>query len=421
MYAMCSALSGVQLERLSRLAFERLCSQTRGMAFADLDSAAQLVEAGYRIALEEGLGAVSARTAAARAGAAASAVNYYFGDRAGFLRRIQALALDEAEGAREATAVGLARGPRWNSLADRMTLLVAERLQAGRLGFVLLGEFEIEAEVGGDLELQAAAGRGGEAEFAFWRETALVLGAAEGDADGWAGLAVGLLTLLHVEPDAGERLLWLAPAFRRLGARLGGTAIEPVPAGPAPDEVLPEREHANDTARRIVEAAIAGIADRGVSRLTQRDVAARAGVSLAATTYFFRTKADLVEAAMVELHRQVRAEVLASADDAGVATVMAPTGGFSARVRALGALQLAAAREPALQPLAAAVRATRGATSMRMLRRQGVNDADGLDAMVWSTLMGGLIGKLRFAAPADREGAFGAMRDRLQARLFGKV
>ncbi|NGM51052.1 TetR family transcriptional regulator [Caulobacter sp. 602-2] len=300
-----------------------------------------------------------------------------------------------------------------------MTLLVAERLEAGRLGFVLLGEFEIEAEVGGDLELQAAAGRGGDAEFAFWRETALLLGAGDADADGWAGLAVGLCTLLHVEPDAGERQLWLAPAFRRLGARLGRTAIDPVPAGLAPDEALPEREHANDTARRIVEAAIAGIADRGVSRLTQRDVAARAGVSLAATTYFFRTKADLVEAAMVELHRQVRAEVLASADDTGVATVMAPTGGFSARVRALGALQLAAAREPALQPLAAAVRATRGATSMRMLRRQGVNDADGLDAMVWSTVMSGLIGKLRFAAPAEREAVFGAMRDALQARLFG--
>lgn len=391
------------------------------MAFADLDSALQLVEAGWRIALEEGLGAVSARTAAARAGAAASAVNYHFGDRAGFLRRIQAQALDEAGREREALLLSLSRGPRWSSLADRMTLLVAERLEAGRLGFVLLGEFEIEAEVGGDLELQAAAGRGGEAEFAFWRETALLLGAGDADANGWAGLAVGLCTLLHVEPDAGERQLWLAPAFRRLGARLGRTAIDPVPAGLAPDEALPEREHANDTARRIVEAAIAGIADRGVSRLTQRDVAARAGVSLAATTYFFRTKADLVEAAMVELHRQVRAEVLASADDTGVATVMAPTGGFSARVRALGALQLAAAREPALQPLAAAVRATRGATSMRMLRRQGVNDADGLDAMVWSTVMSGLIGKLRFAAPAEREAVFGAMRDALQARLFGQL
>lgn len=391
------------------------------MAFADLDSALQLVEAGWRIALEEGLGAVSARTAAARAGAAASAVNYHFGDRAGFLRRIQAQALDEAGREREALRPGLSRGPRWSSLADRMTLLVAERLEAGRLGFVLLGEFEIEAEVGGDLELQAAAGRGGEAEFAFWRETALLLGAGDAYADGWAGLAVGLCTLLHVEPDAGERQLWLAPAFRRLGARLGRTAIDPVPAGLAPDEALPEREHANETARRIVEAAIAGIADRGVSRLTQRDVAARAGVSLAATTYFFRTKADLVEAAMVELHRQVRAEVLASADDTGVATVMAPTGGFSARVRALGALQLAAAREPALQPLAAAVRATRGATSMRMLRRQGVNDADGLDAMVWSTVMSGLIGKLRFAAPAEREAVFGAMRDALQARLFGQL
>lgn len=391
------------------------------MAVVDLDSAAQLAEAGFRIALEEGLGAVSARAAAARAGAAASAVNYHFGDRAGFLRRILELAL--AQAAERRSALNPARGPRWSSFADRMTLLAAERLEHGRLDLVLQGEFEIEAEIGGDAELQALAGRGSEAEFAFWRETALVLGATQADAEGWAGLAVGLLTLLHVEPDPGERLLWLAPAFRRLGARLSRAQLEPCPAGPAPDEVLPERAHANETARRIVEAAIACIAQRGVHRLTQRDVAARAGVSLAATTYFFRTKADLVEAAMVELHRQVRAEVLASADAAGgvggVAMVMAPAGGFSERVRALGALQLAAAREPSLLPLAAAVRATRGATSMRMLRRQGVNDADGLDAMVWSTLMGGLIGALRFGDPATRDAAFNAQGDALRGRIFG--
>ncbi|MBI1682745.1 TetR/AcrR family transcriptional regulator [Caulobacter hibisci] len=389
------------------------------MAVLDLDSAAQLAEAGFRIALEDGLGAVTARTAAARAGAAASAVNYHFGDRGGFLRRIQALAV--AHAADQRAALRLDRGPRWASLADRLTLLVAERLETGRLGLVLLGEFEIEAEVGGDAELRAGAGEGSLAEFAFWRETALALGAPQEAADGWAGLASGLLGLLHVEPDAGERLLWLAPAFRRLGARLSRAEIEPCPAGPAPDEVLPERAHANDTARRIVEAAIAGIAERGVHRLTQRDVAARAGVSLAATTYFFRTKADLVEAAMVELHRQVRAEVLASADAgvAGVASVMAPAGGFSERVRALGALQLAAAREPTLLPLAAAVRATRGATSMRMLRRQGVNDADGLDAMVWSTLMGGLISTHRFGDPDRRDAAFTAQGDLLRARIFG--
>ena len=48
---------------------------------------------------------------------------------------------------------------------------------------------------------------------------------------------------------------------------------------------------------RIVESAIEILALQGVSGLTHRNVASRAGVSLAATTYYFESKVDIITAA----------------------------------------------------------------------------------------------------------------------------
>lgn len=55
------------------------------------------------------------------------------------------------------------------------------------------------------------------------------------------------------------------------------------------------------TRGRIVDGAIAVLADLGVAGLTHRAVARAAGVSLAATTYHFDTKADILSAASQSL------------------------------------------------------------------------------------------------------------------------
>lgn len=53
--------------------------------------------------------------------------------------------------------------------------------------------------------------------------------------------------------------------------------------------------------QEIAEAAIAVIGERGLSAVTHKMVAERAGVSLAATTYYFETKADIVAQASSQL------------------------------------------------------------------------------------------------------------------------
>ena len=70
------------------------------------------------------------------------------------------------------------------------------------------------------------------------------------------------------------------------------------------------------------QEAIALIAERGVAPITHRLVAARAGALLAATTYYFETKQDLVAEASNELLRSYLAdfaEVAATASGQGPA------------------------------------------------------------------------------------------------------
>jgi DNA-binding transcriptional regulator YbjK len=62
---------------------------------------------------------------------------------------------------------------------------------------------------------------------------------------------------------------------------------------------LGDREHGvSDRRRRIVEATLAVIGRGGVDAVTHRAVAAEAGVPLAATTYYFSSKTELVQEAL---------------------------------------------------------------------------------------------------------------------------
>ncbi|GAA2430472.1 TetR/AcrR family transcriptional regulator [Streptomyces macrosporus] len=114
--------------------------------------------------------------------------------------------------------------------------------------------------------------------------------------------------------------------------------------------------------RAIVEAACALIPEVGVGGLTHRLVAARAGVPLGATTYYFKTLDDLSEAALEHIARssaedlRAWAEALRGSADVA-ATVAALTEEYLAdRPRALAEMELylAAVHRPELRPLARA-------------------------------------------------------------------
>jgi TetR/AcrR family transcriptional regulator, regulator of biofilm formation and stress response len=62
----------------------------------------------------------------------------------------------------------------------------------------------------------------------------------------------------------------------------------------------PKQERSEAARSRILDAAMDLVAERGMAGVSHRAVAARAGVSLSATSYYFESLADLEHAAIVE-------------------------------------------------------------------------------------------------------------------------
>jgi TetR/AcrR family transcriptional regulator, regulator of biofilm formation and stress response len=119
----------------------------------------------------------------------------------------------------------------------------------------------------------------------------------------------------------------------------------------------------NDPERRqrIAEAAIAVIGESGLSGITHRAVAQRAGIPLGSTTYYFGTLEDLVQAAFELQAERDMAETTewfkSQAADSDLAAVLASRlEGYldddSGRIVVLMDLYLAAIHRPALRPLA---------------------------------------------------------------------
>lgn len=384
--------------------------------------AQRLADAAMELCLEAGLGALSARALGARSGFSASAMTYHFGGRAALVRELQQRAHVELAAWR--TEIGDLldqRRPVWLGPPAWITAALADLLERRRLHLALLWELEAEGELdaGGlheDVEREVAAMHG------FWVDGARRAGAAPEAAETWANLAEGLAAGLVAEADPARRAAWTFDAVARVDARLRGAATAAVPDTPLAASEQLAAPPGSEGARKILDAALRVVAERGVDRLTQRDVAAAAGVSLAATTYFFRTKNDLLHAAFNELHRQVRSDVLeefARGDD-----VFSPRGLLDAestlgwRVRAMEALHRAAVRDQALRPLARDILSTRGATSLSVLRGSGVAHADPLDAFVWSLSMSAVVRRVRMLPPAARNGALAEIGRRQMRVLF---
>src|SRR5690349_8877735 len=95
----------------------------------------------------------------------------------------------------------------------------------------------------------------------------------------------------------------------------------PEPAEPADDAVMPHvetdgrRRRGQDRRRTLVDAALTVIGRHGLAAVTQRSVAAQAGVPPSAVYYYFATLDDLVAAALVEVNDRFIAEL--AAIDAG--------------------------------------------------------------------------------------------------------
>jgi DNA-binding transcriptional regulator YbjK len=123
---------------------------------------------------------------------------------------------------------------------------------------------------------------------------------------------------------------------------------------------LTSRRDPEGRRRALVTAAREVIAEVGVGRTTHRAVAARAAVPLGATTYYFPTLADLVtgglDLAAADLREQLHAwqTAIDTGTDLPAVLTRLVTEYLADRDRALLEYEvyLAAARDPALRPLA---------------------------------------------------------------------
>ncbi len=291
----------------------------------------RLVEAGFAIALSRGIGALSARGLAERLRVSGSTMNYHFGNRDRLLVMVQERAAAACEVWRAGQAgAGTALAP-WTTTAELFLAMIQARLGDARELQVLLFEFAAQASRH-DFLFAAAKGES-EADGAFWRRLARDMGASEREARAWSDLSLGLRLVFSPEADATVRALWISGALARLGARLANASVAPITISLANDAAARLRAQTprNETAARIVEAALRVIAQKGASRMSQRDVAAVAGVSQASVTYFYRTRANLIAAAASALHREIQGGVLGEAE-----RMAGPTGWASQVIDDLG-------------------------------------------------------------------------------------
>ncbi len=303
----------------------------------------------------------------------------------------------------------LVTAPAWAELPDVFVALLQAWLAEQRKALTLQQELEHEVTAGREPQLRSAAEQEMARERQFWCDLATQFGAAPAFAGAWADLAIGLTGLLLCETDSAVRSAWITAPAVRLHQRLGRRPIElsVTRKANARANIDAARDSAptNDTARRILDAALSTIASKGADRLVQREIAAQVGVSLAAVTYFFRTKHDLITAAFAELCRRMYSHLIAFESlppDEAIDRFSDQESRWS--TAALAALLRAAARDESLASMAREIRQIRGIGSIVMLHKHGVA-SDWLDAYLLGVMTASTYRQCQVLAPVELEAA----------------
>lgn len=362
----------------------------------------RLVAAAAEQLAERGMAEASARSIAAAADASPSAINYNLGGiehlfSAAFRRGVQLTAawLEPLE----PQLLALPRTPD-GAVRALEHLLLAWTREARPLA-LLYQEC-----------LAATPGRGpGAAWTALWRDLWLRLAAAFG-----LSPAQGRMLQLFFESEALYHLSRWSPALedaalRELAGHFGALWLQARPTRPIGALALAEdtaRARADPSATppsvRIMTAA-AEVVEEGLSALTHRSVAARAGVTTGAVTHHFRTIEDLVAGAIrgqvLAMSRVVDGETVTPLDPVETPAALfvslrrhaisAPESAGSARGRR--SLFLAAVRRPDLASSGAVIRFAHGGTARGMLDRLFVIAPEMI------SLYAGLLSRLASALP----------------------
>ena len=393
----------------------------------------RMIAAAADLIATRGVRSVTARTLAEATGQSASAVNYHFAGREGLLSATFNAAADEISAWRAGWIATLAADPPPEAFPGWFLALTLERVSS-RTPFLVLRELRHQAARSPVHRVWAR--REAEAADRFW-VTALARFDLPAEAAGaCADYTEAILGIHGGPPDHPDQTAWLAETTQRFCARLAGergrapgwdgwrqfARARVAPGGP------PSLAAAPASAVRIAAAAADVLGREGMEALTHRAVAAEVGLSLAAVSGHFPSRASLVRAAFDHLIASIQVVRGGVTPDLPVCRPLAVVaaeaaealfdedGAASPGLLALDELLTAAIREPDLRRDAEDLRASRGENSARLL--QGIEHAtdpvDGLDAHILSIATTGAMRSAYAQEPAAR-------RPWLAARLTASI
>lgn len=380
-------------------------------------SAETMLRAAVEAACAEGLAGIGPRALSRIAGLPPATVNYRFGSGAQLSRAIyRALSL-EVEAEFEALFARIAAYPeRSGSAAGVVASLVgfADRRQLGRALF--MRECDMQPWSVGDDGSLAAERR--ETRKRLWHRLSETLAPELDPADWWLFAEGAEEFSILLTGDALD-CAWVADLARRLADRLGGREIAPIrpTAVRSGAQVLSPPEEIAPTKQRIIDAAIALLLRN--EPLTHRSVAQEGGTSLAATTYHFRSKSEILVAAMSQAFRLILAPAAADdRTDLGMGQPFDAEGRLFPQFGLLRTLAVNASRDASLAPLVDAIVRQRGRASYQFMLRSGFEGVDPLDGLLWSVMGSGVINSAEGLPAGERNIWVARMARSLESRLF---
>lgn len=387
------------------------------------EAAARIAGIACELCIEAGIGNLTMRAVAERAGLTPPAVVYHFGNREKLLlAALEALRqrLSVAYGAIAARLRAEAPGDMDAHSAVCAALIELVATQGG----AFVASDDVARALATTAQAQQAgavlAGMYGDAET-FWRSLPAVDAMPEDARVLCVAVASGLIPYAILDRVAVRRNAMIIQAITRLFARLHGAAVILREAAgdlaPLEDEARPEGK------QQIVEATIRLSGRLGVAGLTHRNIASEAGLSAAAITYFYPTKEDIVvDAARVVQMRAIDAVIAGQAPPPEFPSHITLDANSEERseLAALTAFMNAAATLPDLDNLAATFRRIRGLAAVRWLRARGYA-VDRLDGIIWSSATTTLTQRALLQPKAQRAAFLDETAEVWLRRLFGKA
>lgn len=366
----------------------------------------RLIAAATGLIASQGSRGVTARSLAELSGQSASAVNYHFGGREGLLAATFAAAASEMTVWRAGWSAGLRAAPPPEAFPGWFLAITLDRLSP-RPMFLALRELRHHAARSPTFRWQARLEA--EAGDRFWSEALARFGLAREAAGACADFTESILGIHGGGPDHPDQIAWLGETTKRFCARLAGDR------GAAPGwdgwrQFARTRggpslvnKGTSPSAIRIAAAAAELLGREGMEALTHRAVAAEVGLSLAAVSGYFPSKASLVRGAfdrLISAIQVVRGEIVPEHEDpqpieqvarASAQTLFDGKGAAAPWLLAFDELLTEAIRDPDLRRDAEDLRASRGENSASLLARirHRTDPVDGLDAHILSIVTTG--------------------------------